>query len=1078
MDRVGVRLLGCGGRKPGGHAFHGGTTVRYFAVLAAASLLVATNCLSQDVDTQVLHSLHWRLIGSFRGGRVSAVAGVPRDPNIYYFGTPGGGIWKSTDAGRVWEPIFDKERVASIGSLAVAPSDSNILYAGTGEQTPGNGVYKSTDGGKAWTHAGLEDTRFIQAVIVDPRNPDILIAGANSIGVYVFSHPYPKNELSIARGVFKSTDGGKTWKQTLNKDDSAGVFDMEVDPDDPRVLYASLLIPAPEPNPAGKETSTAAKEKTREDTSEIYKSTDEGSTWVPLVSKGLPETGLGRLGIAVAPHTGGKRLYAVVDQGFYRSDDGGATWSKSTRDPRILGSTYFSRIFVDTKNPDLLYMAQTSLYRSTDGGHTFEAFVGAPSGDDFHVLWIDPTNPGRMLLGVDQGAILSVDAGKTWSTWYNQPTGQFYHITTDNEFPYRTYAAQQDSGTQSVPSRSDNGEITEHDDTSVGGFEFCYIAPDPLHPHWIYSGGWFGSVVRDDSRTGQIATVFEKGNKYRVAQMPPLFFSPHDPHTLYFGTQYVMRTNDDGKTWEAISPDLTEWKTPEGAKPVPGSPRPPAIEALAISPIEAGEMWVSTTNRLVQLTRDGGAQWQKVTPAGVAAPSEILYVEPSHFDAAEAFLTVGASRQAVPPQILRTRDYGATWQSTVNGLPTNESVLVVREDPVRKGLLFAGTASTVYVSLDDGDNWRPLTLNLPASSVTDIDVHGDDLAISTYGRGLWILDDIAPIRELTPEILGAPVRLVPPVTAMRVRWDNWEDTPLPIETPSAKNPVDGVLIDYYLKTEHPGAPTITIRDASGNVVRTYTGNMSEPKLPPPNVPEYWFEKTESVDGSAGLHRFVWNLRYDSPKALPASYYGPILQYTEYTLADHAIPHETPRQQLQGPLVVPGNYTVELTVDGQTYRQPLAVKLDPRVHASEEDLGVQMAQARRIVSGMNVSYDKYNKLEALTDALDARRKKEKAETAGLDSDLNSNLDKQIKAVAEGTHELPGLGPVNRDLGHLLFGIESADQRPSAPQVQAVEEECSALAKALALWKELNSGLAKQNPMNLPVDTEESANGCAQ
>ena len=1050
----------------------GGNNMKYFAALTAAGLLLATSTFSQDVDTQVLQTLHWRLIGSFRGGRVSAAAGVPGDPNIYYFGTPGGGIWKSTDAGRVWDPIFDKERVASIGALAIASSDSKIIYAGTGEQTPGKGVYKSTDAGKTWTHAGLEQTRFIQAVIVDPRNPDILIAGANSIGVYVFSHPYPKYDLSTPRGVFKSNDGGKTWKQTLNKTDSAGVFDMEVDPDDPNVLYASLLIPAPEASEsAAKSTNAASTEKEPEDNSVIYKSNDEGSTWTPLLSKGLPETGRGRLGIAVAPHTRGKRLYAVVTQGFYRSDDGGATWSKATTDPRILGSAYFSRIFVDTNDPDTLYVAQTSLYRSTDGGHTFDAFVGAPSGDDFHVLWIDPTNPHRMLLGVDQGAILSVDAGKTWSTWYNQPTGQYYHITTDDQFPYRTYAAQQDSGTQSVPSRSDNGEITEHDDTSVGGFEYCNIAPDPLHPYWIYSGGWYGSVVRYDSRTGQIATVFEKGNKYRAAQMPPLLFSPHDPHILYFGTQYVMRTADEGKTWEEMSPDLTEWKAPAEAKPVPGAPRPPAIEALAISPLDAGEIWASTTNRLVQLTRDGGAHWQKVTPPGIGKPADILYVEPSHFDVGEAFLTVGTSRQTVPAQILRTRDFGVTWQSVVTGLPAEESVLVVREDPERKGLLYAGTISTVYISFDDGDHWHPLTLNLPASSVTDIDVDGDDLAISTYGRGLWILDDIAPIRDLTPDLLAQPASLLPPVAAMRVRWDNWEDTPLPIETPSAKNPPDGVLIDYYLKAAHPGAAEITIRDANGNVVRRYTGSVSEPKLPPPNVPDYWFKTTKSVDGNAGLHRFVWDLRYDSPKALPASYYGPILQYTEYTLADHAIPHETPRQQPQGPLVVPENYTVELSVDGKTYKQPLSVKLDPRVHAPKEDLEVQAAQARRIVSGMNVSYDEYKKLEALTEALDQRKKqKAQVETAGV--------EKQIRAVAEGTHELPGLGPVNRDLGRLLFGIESADQPPSAPQLQAVEEQCRALTNVLALWKQLNDELAKQNRLNLPVDRDVSSTGCAQ
>jgi photosystem II stability/assembly factor-like uncharacterized protein len=980
--------------------------------LTAASVFIVATSVCAQVDTQALQSLHWRLIGSFRGGRVSAVAGVPGDPNTYYFGTPGGGIWKSTDAGRVWEPIFDKQRVASIGALAVAPSDSKIIYAGTGEQTPGKGVYKSTD-------------------------------------------------------------GGKTWKQTLDKADSAGVFDMEVDPDNPRVLYASLLIPAPELSESAPKSSNASSQvKPPEDTSVIYKSTDEGSTWTPLASKGLPETGRGRLGIAVAPRTLGKRLYAVMDQGFYRSDDGGVTFAKSTKDPRIEGNAYFSRIFVDTKNPDILYMAQTSLYRSTDGARTFEAFVGAPSGDDFHVLWIDPTNPRRMLLGVDQGAILSVDSGKTWSTWYNQPTGQYYHITTDNQFPYRTYAAQQDSGTQSVPSRSDNGEITGHDDTSVGGFEYCYIAPDPLHLQWIYSGGWFGSVVRYDSKTGQVATVFEKGNKYRAGQMPPLLFSPHDPHTLYFATQYVMKTTDDGKTWDEISPDLTEWKPPTDAKPAPGAQRPASIEAFAISPIVASEMWVSTSNRLVQLTRDGGSHWQKVTPSGITEPSQLLYVEPSHFDAGEAFLTVGTSRQSVPAQILRTRDFGATWQSIINGLPAEESVLVVREDPVRQGLLYAGTISTIYVSFDDGDHWHPLTLNLPASQVTDIHVHGDDLAISTYGRGLWILDDIAPIRDLTPDLLADDVRLLPPVDAMRVRWDNWEDTPLPIETPSAKNPPDGVLIDYYLKSAHTGAVQIAIRDADGNLVRKFTGNISEPKLPPPNVPEYWFESSKSVDESAGLHRFVWDLRFDSPQALPASYYGPILQYTEYTLADHAIPHETPRQQPQGPLVVPGNYTVELTVDGKTYRQPLTVKLDPRVHASDQDLEIQSAQARRITAGMNVAYAEYKKVDALTTALDESKKNAKP------APDTAELEKQIKAVAEGTHDLPGLGAVNRDLGRLLFGIESADQRPSAPQVQALEEQCNALDNVLALWKQLNDGLAKQNPLNLPIDNDVSSVGCSR
>jgi hypothetical protein len=1037
--------------------------LKRIATLAATVLLFAAASFAQDMNTEALNPLHWRLIGSFRGGRVSAVAGVPGDPNIYYFGTPGGGIWKTSDAGRVFEPIFDKERVASIGALAIAPSDSRIIYAGTGEQTTGDGIYKSIDSGATWTHAGLEDTRFIQAILVDPRNPDLLITAANSIGVFVYGHPFPTTTFTTPRGIFKSTDGGRTWKQTLRNDQSAGVFDLTSDPDDPSVLYASVLIPAPAKAPAD------SKAEMPEDNSIVYKSTDEGSTWSPLVSRGLPEKGRGRLGIAVAPGTHGERLYAIVKQGFYRSDDAGATWTQSTKDPRILGSGYFSRIFVDTRNPDILYVAQTSLYRSTDGGRTFTAFVGAPSGDDFHVLWIDPTNPSRLFLGVDQGAILSVDAGQTWSTWYNQPTGQFYHVITDHAFPYRTYAAQQDSGTQSVPSRSDNGEITGHDVTSIGGFEFCYIAPDPLHPDWIYSGGWYGTVVRYARKTGQTATVYERGKENRTAQMPPLFFSPHDPHSLYFATQYVLKTTDEGSSWQTVSPDLTEWKG-DDAKPGPDSPRPPAIEALAESPLDAHTLWAATSNRLVQLTRDGGAHWQKVTPPGLAAPSQILYVEPSHFDPAEAFLTIGSSRQAVPPQILRTRDFGKTWQSIITGLPVDQDVRVVREDPVRKGLLFAGTDETAYLSYDDGDHWHPLTLNLPATPVTDIDIHGDDLAISTYGRGLWILDDIAPIRQLTPEVLASPVHLFKPATAIRVRWDTYEDTPLPIETPSAKNPPDGVLIDYYLKSSHPGDASITIRDAQGNIVRKFTSNMPEPNLPPANVPEYWFARTESVDAAAGLHRFVWDLHYDAPRTLPASYYGPILQYTEYTLADHAIPHETPRVQPQGPLVVPGNYTVELTIGAETFRQPLTVKLDPRVSTSQADLEAQLAQARRIVRGLQVSYDEYQQVNTLAAKLDQQDRSQKKKA--------SELESKIKAIQEGKHDAPGLGPINRDLSRLFTSIESADQRPTAPQLQAINEQCASLTKALTLWKDLNESLSKENALDLPIATSVPVTGCSQ
>lgn len=1042
--------------------------MKKFAVVVFAVLVASIGASAQNIQTEPLSALQWRLLGSFRGGRVSAVAGVPGDPNTYYFGTPGGGIWETTDAGRVWTPIFDKVHIASIGALAIAPSDPKIIYAGTGEQTSGRGVYKSTDAGKTWSPAGLENTRFIQAVIVDPRNPDVLIAGANSAGMYVITPPvvHSPSAFSIPRGIFKSTDGGKTWKQTLSRDDSAGVFDMTADPSDPNILYASVLLPTREKEKSLPDATPV------EDTSEIYKSTDEGSTWTLLPAKGLPPAGRGRLGISVAAKTHGKRLYCIVTQGFFRSDDGGATWYQSTKDPRIVGSSYFSRIFSDTQNPDVLYIAQTSLYRSTDGGRTFEAFVGAPSGDDFHLLWIDPRNSSRLFLGVDQGAILSVDAGKTWSTWYNQPTGQFYHVSTDHAYPYRTYAAQQDSGTQSVPIRSDKGEITPEDVMPVGGFEFCFIAPDPLHPDWVYSGGWYGTVVRYDRKTGQTATVFEKGDKYNVAQMPPLFFSPHDPHTLYMGTQMVLKTTDEGKTWSAISPDLT---VPANAKPddaAKNKARPPAVNALSESPIDASEMWAATTNRLVQVTRDGGGNWQNVTPPGIDHSREIFYVEPSHFDKAEAFISIGSSRQAAPAQVLRTRDYGATWQPIINGLPPDESVRVVREDSARRGLLFAGTDSTMFFSFDDGDHWHPLTLNLPATPVTDIDIHGDDLVISTYGRGLWVLDDLSSIRQWTPEVLASSAHLFEPENATRVRWDTWTDTPLPIETPTAKNPPDGAILDYWLKSAADA--TITIRDAAGNVVRKYTGKMPEPNLPLPNVPEYWFAKTTSVDGGAGLHRFVWDLRYDAPNALPASYFGPILQYTEYTLPDHAIPHETPRQQPQGPLVLPGDYTVEFTANGETQKQTLHVGLDPRVTASQADLADQLSVAQRLVTAMSVSYGVYHQADAMTEALKDRRK---GETGKTNPDIEK-LEKQIKAIQEGTRESPGMGPINRDLGRLLDSVEGADQHPTEPQMQVVATTCSALEKALGLWNALNDDLRAHNPLNLPVSQAIPAKGCGE
>ena len=1045
-----------------------------FLFLVSSSLILAGQ---SQPDASIFSSMRWRLIGPFRGGRVTSVAGVPGDPMTYYFGTPGGGVWKTEDGGRVWAPIFDSVRVASIGALAIAPSPSNIIYVGTGEQTPGRGIYKSNDSGKTWTSAGLQDVSYIQAIVVDPRNPDNLVVAANSVGVGIFWRPLAKSAWTANRGIFKTLDGGKTWKKVYTNDQTLGVVDMCSDPDNPQTLFAALYHPD-----SGSGANQVA------DTSDIVKSSDGGATWAPLEGKGLPDKARGRVGLVVSAGTSGRRLYAILDQGLFRSDDGGANWYQSSTDPRVIGSLYFSRVFVDPKNPDVVYVAQTSLYRSTDGGKTFEAYVGAPSGDDFHVMWIDPRNPAQMILGVDQGAIVSVDSGKTWTSWYNQPTGQFYHVSTDNFFPYRVYGAQQDSGTAGVLSRSDYGEILIQDWYSIGGFEYAFITPDPANANYVYSGGWYGSVIRYDKSTGQIATVFERGQKYRTAAMHPLVFSPQDPSLLYLGTQFVMKTSDGGKSWQEISPDLTGYVEPqekEGGKSAPGQTPPPSITALSPSPVDGREIWVGTSNRLVQLTRDGGGTWQNVTPPGLTEPAQILYVEASHHDPATAFLTVGGPRESTAPFALRTHDYGKTWQKIVNGFRQDEMVRVVREDPKRKGLLYAGTDTNVFVSWDDGDLWQPFSLNLPATPITDLTVHGDDLAISTFGRGLWILDDVTPLREIDSKVASAHGYLFAPAPGMRVRWDNYQDTPWPRETPAGQNPPDGAIINYYLKNTAQDTLSLRIYDDKGSQIAAYSSESKPAELPPANAPEYWFAPPPTLTKSAGVNRFVWDLRYPAPPTLPYGYFGQLLEYTEYTLADHAVPGLTPRVQPQGPLVPPGKYTLELRAGGETLRQTLSVELDPRIHASQADLVEQRDLALQVSRGMKASYDAFHQAESLRAALSERQKSLTSSEAQKVKEAADALAKKLDAAQKGTRAAPGLGPVNRDLARLIFSLESADMRPADTLRSAVEQNCDSLNKDLAQWQQLNAQdvpalntmLSEIKAPALPV-TNVSTHGCKQ
>ena len=1046
--------------------------------------------------------MRWRLIGPHRGGRVSAVAGIPGDSAVYYMGTPGGGVWKTTDGGIVWTPIFDGERVASIGAVAIAPSNSSIIYVGTGEQTAGNGMYKSTDAGATWTHIGLDDTHYISSVIIDPRNPDIVIAGA-------LGHPIlgPAADKA-ARGVYKSTDGGKTWTRTLFKDEKAGVSDMVADPGNPRVLYAALWHP--------RDFFGDASEK---QDSWIYKSVDEGSTWKPVGVAGFPAEPLDRVGLAVAPGERGRHVFAISARGLYRSDDAGDTWRKITTDARITGNGYICHVYVDPRNAETVYVMQTTTYRSLDGGQTFAAFKGAPGGDDYHVLWIDPQNSQRMILGVDQGATISLDGGKTWSDWFNQPTGQFYHVVTDNQFPYVAYAPQQDSGTVAVPSRSDYGEITYRDWFSIGGFEFCYIAPDPANPSIVYSGGWYGSVVRFDKTTGQIAHVFVRSAAQRTSQMPPLVFSPQDPHTLYFGTQNVMRTTNSGDSWQLISPDLTIKPNPpavphpQGAELIApnfenkdASPRAPdnqeaevarerardsesvagnkfdpdsfasemddndkdfdaeqgprggaALTVLAPSTIAAGVIWAGATNGIIQLTQDGGVSWQKVSPPD---PSGFIStIEPSHFDANVAYATVNVMAD-LTPLVYRTRDAGKSWQKITNGLEPGWIVRVVREDPVRKGLLYAGTENAAHVSFDDGDHWQSLQLNLPTATIRDLAVHGDDLVAATYGRALWVLDDLSPLRQAAAEIANSTAELLRPSTAIRVRWDNDQETPLPPEFPGADNPPDGAMFYYYLKSPPADPIALEIRDAQGNLVKRFTSEKPAPDNVIKNVPDYWFGPLPQLPTNPGLNRFVWDLHYDPPPALQYSYYGNTLDYLEYTLSDHAVPGNTPREQTLGPLAVPGQYKVVLIVGGQKLTQPLTIELDPRVHVSQSDLVQQFEAAQRVSAGLKSSYTAYNAAAPLRAAIEDRTKilavavKEKPEAKDA-LDAVKQLAAKFDVIVNGTRTAPGIGPINRDLARIDFMIETGDAAPADAAQTAIRDNCVALTNHIAQWLELNS-----------------------
>jgi photosystem II stability/assembly factor-like uncharacterized protein len=979
---------------------------RLFAFCSALVLFVpAATAFARSpatIEPSYFTALHWRLIGPFRGGRALAVTGVPGEPNHFYFGAVDGGVWESLDAGRTWNPIFDDQDIASIGAIAVAPSNPRTIYVGTGEADMrsdiayGDGMYKSTDGGKSWTHIGLTDTKQIGAIVVDPQNADVVYVAA-------LGHPYGPN---AERGVFKTTDGGKTWSKVLYKNPDTGAISLAMEPGNPNVLYAALWETRRPPWNVYPPSNGPG--------SGVYKTTDGGTSWTQLTN-GLPQH-VGHIGLSIsaaAPH----RIYAAVDSapgrgGIYRSDDAGATWTRADGEQRIWQrGWYFMGITADPRNPDVLYVMNTATYRSTNGGKSFDVILGDPSGQDHHALWINPSDSNRMILGSDQGVIVTIDGAKTWSSWYNQPTAQFYHVATDNAFPYWVYGAQQDSGAAMAPSRSKYATISQQDfrPLDVGG-ENGTLAPDPKHLGVVYgdSSGQGGPTVTREIPSSGWETDLDPALAYpqtlwRNTWTLPLTFSPADRVSLYFAHQNIFRSRDGGTTWKIVSPDLSRANegVPSNDDPSTladnnGIARHGVVYTIAPSPLRAGIVWAGTDDGYVWLTRDDSRTWHNVTPAALTSWSKVGTIESSHFDAGTAYAAIDRHRlDDYRPYIYRTRDFGATWTSIANGIPNGSFVNVVREDPKRRGLLYAGTERGIYVSFDDGEHWQSLQLNLPVTSIRDIAVHGDDVIVATHGRAFWVMDDVTPLRQLPDAAAAGGIYLFAPVPAYRIADGSEEGTPLPLDEPQAENAPAGLYIDYYLP-DAPHTPVVLeILDANGKLIRQWSSAHPSKPVDPKSISYtmHWVHQHPVPLADAGAHRFVWDFHKDT---------------------------------FDGPLVPPGPYTVRLNVNGQSYTREAIVLRDPRIRATDADLRAQYALATRVT--------------ALRADVAAARAKAQQHAKQLTGAAGSAYRRDVVGEEPPDNPDDSVGAYSHDFTSLLFlenqldilesTIESADAPPTA------------------------------------------------
>jgi photosystem II stability/assembly factor-like uncharacterized protein len=1031
---------------------------------APASVLEASDPVQpgEKVPPALFSALRWRSIGPFRGGRVLAVAGVPGEMTHFYFGGVNGGVWETNDAGRTWRPIFDAQPIGSIGALALAPSNPKVIYVGTGEAdmrsdiAQGDGMYKSTDGGKTFAHIGLGDSQQIGRILVDPRDADRVLVAA-------LGHPYGPNS---ERGVFLSSDGGRIWQRVLYRDENTGAIDLAFKPGDPRIVYAALWQTRRPPWDVYPPSNGPG--------SGLYRSTDGGGTWTEIRGRGLPAAP-GRIGLAMAPSRP-DRIYAMVDAergGLYRSDDDGATWTLTSDDPRIWGrGWYFGGIAVEPRDADVVYACNTSLYRSQDGGRSFAPVKGAPGGDDYHELWIDPVNPERRMLGVDQGALVSLNGGETWSSWYNQPTGQFYRVATDNRFPYRVYGSQQDSGAAAVPSRTTqrDGINQTHFQVITAGGENDSLAPDPGDPNLIFGG----RVEKSDLLTGQTHTLdptLAFPGRHRSVWTLPLVFSRRDPRVLYFADQRLFRTADGGRSWSAISPDLTreDAGVPPNLDPATAAwdggtgKRRGVIYTIAPSRVADRDIWVGTDDGLLWRTRDEGGHWSDVTPQALGAWSKVTMLEVSHTEKDTAWAAVDRHRlDDFAPYIHRTADGGKSWTLSVSGIPRGSFVNAVREDPIRPGLLYAGTEKGMYVSFDGGDSWQSLQLDLPVTSVRDIDVHGDDVVIATHGRALWILDDVTPLRQVDAVLAREEAWLFTPATAVRVRPAGFAGTPMPKDEPRAENPLLGANLDYVLGRVPETAVTLGILDEKGELVRRYSSadklqelGREERRL----APEF-LSPPVVLPATPGMHRFVWPLRYPAPPALAEA--------------------NTSKDGVWAP---PGRYTVELSVGGHRVTRPLVVEPDPRVKLAPEGWSRQFEMARRVeraresVAAAMVEAEALHKqLAARTAALPAPTPPASTSRAAAARPVSPavslsramadlDVDAQVLSEYEGPgprsvppppKSLSSLRSLEGALAKLASAVDGADADPTPDARAGFDHLESALTKTLAAWEALKAG----------------------